>query len=446
MLTRLYTPPATEEFLRTPDHPEKIILAERATNAWSDEFFRRYVTTDDKVKPYTLPPLPATLDEWKRKRPEILQQFKDCMYGFMPPAPDKLRVETMTIKDDALDGKAIRKECRIYCEMNDGRSFNFDMLLYVPKSAVKPPVFIQLNFSGNQANTPEYDVRMTRGPVDDKSQRLWHTIGAPNESWRCVPKQEFMNYLGAMERGYAVATAHCGEIFPDNLDGARKSIFTLFCDEKDLRPDYDIPLEELHQRRRNLGAIGGWAWGYSRILDALEREPLVDASRCAIVGHSRLGKACLWAGANDERFKMVVSNNSGHGGAALSRRLFGETLSCLWHVRPNWFTDKMMEFAGQEELLPIDQHALLALVAPRALYVGSSSLDYTADPKSEFLSAYNASKIWELYGLPGLGVDEMPPCDVSCGKGKIGYHVKTGKHSLTAVDWNFYYDFADRNI
>lgn len=442
MLTRLYRPPVEEEKLRLPDCPEKILIAERATNPWSDEFFRRWVCTEDKVKPYTLPPLPDTLEEWQRKRPEILQQFKDCMYGFMPPAPDKLRVETMTIRDDALDGKALRKECRIYCEMNNGRSFNFDMLLYVPKNAVKPPVFIQLNFMGNQANTPEYDVRMTRGPVDSAGKR-WHTVGAPNESFRCI-KPEMMNHEGAMARGYAVATVHCGEIFPDNLDGARKSIFTLFCDEEELRPDYDIPLEELHQRRRNLGAIGAWAWGYSRILDALEREPLVDASRNAIIGHSRLGKACLWAGANDQRFKLVISNNSGHAGAALSRRIFGETLSMLWHIRPNWFTDKMMEYAGLEEELPIDQHELLALIAPRALYVGSSSQDTTADPKSEFISAMNASSIWELHGLPGLGLKEMPPCDQSFGKGNIAYHVKTGPHSLTAFDWNFYYDFADR--
>lgn len=438
MLKKMFTPPAEEEKLRLPDFPEKILIAEQATNAWSDEFFRRYVSTEDKVKPYTLPELPSTLDDWKAARPKILQQFKDCMYGFMPPAPDELKVVTLTYKDDALDGKAIRKEMRVYCNMKNGRSFNFDVLLYVPKKAVKPPVFIQLNFSGNQNNTPELDVRMTRGPVDSEPRR-WHTVGAPNESYR-GNKLEFMNYEAAMDEGFAVATAACGEIFPDNLDGARKSIFTLFCDDKELRPDYDIPLGELHQRRRNLGAIGAWAWGYSRILDALLQEPLVDAENAAIIGHSRLGKACLWAGANDERFKLVISNNSGHGGAALSRRLFGETLSCLWHIRPNWFTDKMMEYAGLEEELPIDQHFLLALIAPRALYVGSSSEDVTADPKSEFLSAMNASKIWELYGLPGLGTTEMPPENVSIG-GRVGYHVKTGKHSLTAQDWKCYYAF-----
>ena len=440
MLTRLYTPPAEEEKLRLPDWPERILIAERHTNPWSDEFFRR---EDWSVKKeYPLPPLPDTLEEWQRKRPEILQLFKDCLYGVMPPAPDKLRVETLTIKDDALDGKALRKECRIYCEMNNGRSFNFDMLLYVPKNAVKPPVFIQLNFAGNQANTPEYDVRMTRGTVDSMKKR-WHTVGAPNESYRNI-KLELMNYEGAMARGYAVATVHYNEIFPDHLDGARKSIFTLFCDDRELRPDYEIPLEELHQRKRNLGALGAWAWGYSRILDALEREPLVDASRNAIIGHSRLGKACLWAGANDQRFKLVISNNSGHAGAALSKRICGETLTGLWHVRPNWFTDKMIEFAGLEGELPIDQHELLAMIAPRALYVGSSSKDGVADPKSEFTSIMNASKIWELHGLPGLGLKEMPPRDQSFGKGNIGYHVKTGPHSLTAFDWNFYYDFADR--
>lgn len=432
--------PESENVPRLPEHDELIKAWEQGTNPWSDELFRRMNVDESKVTAYTLPVLPDTRAAWEAAHPEILQQFKDCMYGEIPPAPNRIRTELLTEKTDALGGLATRREIRIFCEMRNHKSFDFDMLLYVPKQcAVPPPVFVGLNFNGNQVTTPETDVLLTRAP--GCLARRWHYTGAPVVERGS--KAERWNFAEAMRRGYAVATACYGEIFPDNPDGFRKSIFTLFYDNADLRPTYEIPLAELHGRQRNFGAISAWAWGMSRMLDVLECEPLVDASKATVIGHSRLGKAALWAGANDPRFNLVISNNSGCGGAALSRRNFGETLTMLWHIRSNWFCDRMMYFAGLEETLPIDQHQLLALIAPRALYVASSSEDIVADPKGEFLSAYHASEVWKLYGLPGLDVSEPPLVDTTIG-GMVRYHVKTGNHSITAYDWQQYYDFADK--
>lgn len=405
---------------------------------WKNEFNR----DESLVRSYTLPEIKSrTQEEWeKEERPFLLQQFKDILYGEMPPAPDQLELELLAEKDNALDGLAVRKEIRIHCGMNNGRKFDFDMLLYVPRNVTAPPpVFVGLNFSGNQANTPEDDVRMTR------AMKYNHTepFAVPSDARGVL--LDTWNYVEAMKRGYAVASACYCEICPDHLNGLKKSCFTLFYDEKELRSEYEVPFAEQKGGawRRKLTQVGAWAWGLSRMLDALEKEPLVDADRAAVLGHSRNGKAALWAGVCDERFKLTVSNNSGCGGASLSRRNFGETLRILfWEKRP-WVAGNLVDYVDEPCRLPFDQHMVLGAIAPRYLYVASSSLDDVADPKGEFLSAQAASKVWNLYGKKGLNAATRPDFDTPIGE-EIGYHCKTGKHGITSYDWEQYYNFADK--
>lgn len=426
-----------------PPDIDKAHTAIQGYKAYAESlWYHHYHTDERKVPAYTLPGFKSkTAAEWeKTERPRILELFKKYMYGMMPPKADKTVIRLLARKDNALDGLAVRKEYRVYSIMNNGRTFNYDLLVYIPKHVKKPPVFVGLNFSGNQANTPEKDVLMTRGMYmsykQNRTFRPLRTRAKRLDSW---------NFKETIKRGYAVATACYWEICPDYYTGLKISIYNLFCDEKQMRLDHEIPIDEQKAGKcyREISSIGAWAWGLSSMLTALEQEPLVDARKAAVIGHSRLGKAALWAGACDERFKLVISNNSGCGGAALSRRNFGETMEIGYWDQRVWYCGRVGAYVKNIALLPVDQHMLLALIAPRSLYVASATLDKNADPKGEFLAVREASKIWNLYGEKALSNADMPAPDKSIGSG-AGYHIRTGKHAITAADWEHYYNFADK--
>jgi hypothetical protein len=197
-------------------------------------------------------------------------------------------------------------------------------------------------------------------------------------------------------------------------------------------------------RPRNAwAALAAWGWGASRAMDYFDTHPRVNARRVAVLGHSRGGKAALWAGAEDERFAIVISNESGEGGAALGRREFGETLAAITRSFPHWFADKYKDFAGRATDLPVDQHMLVALSAPRAVYVASADADLWSDPRGEFLSLVHSSPVFALWGDKPIRAAEMPPLDRPLVVGRRGYHVRTGPHNLTLYDWDRFVDFAE---
>jgi hypothetical protein len=392
-----------------------------------------------QVPAYTLPdPLILASGEpvkdaatWRgRRRPELLSLFEANVYGRSPDRPEGMRFEAFDADAKALGGRATRKQVHIFLEgRSDGA--RIDLLLYLPNGRTRrSPVFVGLNFGANHTVHADPKILLStrwiaasEGAVDHRATA--EARGRDAASW---PIETIL------ARGYGVATAYYGDLEPDRPDGFKDSV------RARLGPGARGALAP-----GDWGAIGAWAFGLRRIADYLETDPGVDAKRIALLGHSRLGKTALWAGAQDERFALVISNESGEGGAALARRHFGETVAIITKAFPHWFAGRYGDFAEREAELPVDQHELLALVAPRPLYVASAEEDLWADPRGEFLSAQGAEPVYRLLGARGLGVVDMPKVDVPVGA-TIGYHVRRGKHGVTAFDWEQYLSFADRHL
>ena len=368
----------------------------------------------------------ASAYEWVNfRRPEILDFYRKEVYGTLPPRPDRMWFETLSVREDALDNTAIRKEIRIHLAMNSGRSRSFIMLLYLPKNADGPvPVFLGLNFMGNHATTDETDVMMTgwniAGELAEPDER-----GVQTHRWQ---------FRETIRRGFASATACYHDIYPDcnSAEAWHRSIYDLFYPE-------EAP-EEIHA---HASSISAWAWGLSRMLDCLESEPSLHPAKALVHGHSRLGKTALWAGATDTRFRLVISNDSGCGGAALFKRCFGENLEAVLASFPYWFVRSLQRYICNEAALPFDQHWLISLIAPRPVCIASATEDLWADPKGEFLSGVHASEVYRLFGAEGLGTDTMPPPDQPIS-GEVSYHLRTGKHDQTREDWLHYWKLADK--
>ena len=361
--------------------------------------------------------------EWTgRVRPRVLGAFENDIYGKLPPRCASTKFEILE-QGEAFGGKALRRQIRITVSDAKG-SRSFDMLLFSPMGAKgKTPVFLGLNFMGNHSTC--FDKNVMLAPTCD---RKTGEVKQPSEADRGTQAKRWP-YEAALARGYAVATIYYCQIYPDYPlpESAQKSIYGIFSPDK------------IADRG---GAIAAWTWGISRAIDCLETLPDIDAKRIAVLGHSRLGKTSLYAGATDGRVALLVSNNSGCMGSALSRRKFGETLELMLFQFPHWLDSKIAKYSGKEEDMPIDQHQLMALIAPRPLYITSASEDLWADPRGELMALVEASKVYALFGaraLPSMENFEIEKPFM----GDVGYHLRRGKHDILEYDWKNFLDFAD---
>jgi hypothetical protein len=399
-----------------------------------------------KVPAYTLPDPLVALDgtpirdatAWRAKRrPELLEIFAREVYGRTPGGrPAAMHWAVTSVDRAALGGKAVRKEMTVwFTEKKDGPKMH--LLIYQPPGAVGAhapwPAFIGYNYFGNQCVSADPGIALSTAWMRTNAEYKIVNNRA-TEGTRGVHASRW-DVENVVARGYATVSIYYGDLCEDRNEGLLSNVATLFGTN---------PVEQ--RRPDEWGAIGIWAWGLSRALDALQSDPEIDGRRVAVHGHSRLGKTSLWAGAQDERFALVISNNSGCGGAALSKRAFGETVERINTSFPFWFARNFRAYNKRESALPIDQHELIALIAPRPVHVASAEGDQWADPRGEFLAAKHAAPVYALFGKKGLGVTEMPAVNQPVLGDGIAYHIRTGKHDITPYDWARYLDHADKAL
>lgn len=350
--------------------------------------------------------------DWTARRAALLDQFAGLVYGRPPPSPLAVAARGISCDPVALGGRAIRREVALDL-LGDRQGPVLHVVLYQPHGDGPFPAFIGPNFHGNQTIDPDPAIRMT-------AAWCWGGADLGIQDHRATDASRGVHagrwpLARIIARGHAVATFHDSELFPDRPDGRPLSIQPALARAF---PTHDAPY----------GALATWAWGMSRVADWLASEPGIDPGRIALVGHSRHGKAALWASALDQRFRLTVANNSGCGGAKPARRDFGERIGDVTRQFPHWFHPAYAGFAGRDSTLPVDQHQLLALIAPRALHVASASVDHWADPIGERLAVDAARPVFRL----------LDRADA------LGHHLRTGPHDLTPWDWERFLDAADR--
>ena len=374
---------------------------------------------ESNVPHYDLPPLLVTAEgapvttpeEWiEVRRPQLLALFATMVYGRIPvpESPIVTEYEVIEVIDDFMDGKATRMKVEVQFH-NDAGKDKTTIVVFVPNHVPGPAPAI-MHLTHDNASSRAYDASRAE---DGRLRNGW-PAGL------------------LLDRGYALVGANVGDLMQHNEVEFLKSIHRLF-----FKTGQSFP------KAHEWGVLTAIGWTAMRTLDYLETLDSVDHERVALFGHSMLGKSALWAAAQDPRFAMVISAQSGCGGAALWRRRSGETLEKMVTRFPYWLCRNAWKFAGREDDLPVDQHMLLALVAPRPVYVYSAVEDTWADPRGEYLGAYHASEVYRLLGKTGLTSEASPPVGKAIIESDVGYHIREGGHSVERYDWERIMDFAD---
>jgi hypothetical protein len=391
--------------------------------------------TEAKVGQYTLPDVLMPADgepvrdaaTWlEKRRPEILKLFEENEYGRSPGRPADMTFDVFDKATPAFEGKAIRRQVTI-CFSRDKAGPQMDLLVYLPAGAGKPvPLLLNLGFGAN--NTLVNDPNVKVGSLWDRRQN--QRVPATRRGFGGL------NVLPVLEKGFGIATFNYGDVDPDALGAVPYGVRKLYLREGQTAPAPD-----------EWGSIAAWAWGLSRAIDYFETDQDVDARRIAVMGVSRLGKTVLWAGAHDTRIALVIASCSGAGGAALSRRNYGETIKHLVAPTryPYQFCANYAKWADKVNEFPVDAHMLIALIAPRPVLLQTGYTDKWSDPYGEFLAAVAAGPVYELLGKQGLGTDKMPaPGEPILHT--IGFYMHPGGHGPAPADWPVFLQFLQMHL
>ena len=418
-----------------------------------DVFVRAPNYDEAKIAPYTLEdPLTfldgrkVTKENWAERRKEILGIFAKEMYGEEPPKPETVVTELVDEKV-TVAGYAIRRQYRMWFKADkSGPCINW--AVWIPRHAKKPvPVISFLNYRGNYELVPDEDIAVPTAWVRTREQYGVgndHKASPKTRGAMQDPNKATVLPLGTiLARGYALMSACYTEISPDpdrNEPDPRyrqnpfcyTGVFELWGKRDESRTD-------------NITALGAWGWALSRGLDLAERIPEIDAKKAVVTGCSRLGKSALMAAARDERFAVCVPNQTGGGGVPLAKRDYGENVSTENRSFTHWYCTAYAKYAEDPaKTLTFDQHLFVACVAPRALLVEGFGAPWF-DTKGEYLALRAASPVWEMFYGTGLPAGAWPePYDTSAIGPRLGYVRRTEEHGISAYDWMWTMDFADK--
>lgn len=368
--------------------------------------------------------------DWPDQRARWMHLIAEHEYGVAPL--EKANTKWELVEEGLMNNDKTKRQQFVVHLTTDAAAIDIDFVLFSPNQPGKSKgTFLGLNFQGNHTIDSSPLLRLPKSWVSNDA-KVGITNNRATEMARGAQERRWP-IAEITERGFAVATAYYGDIDPDFDDGFKNGVHSLF-------PNHIASTEH----RDRWGSIAGWAWGLSRLMDVLVQQPNINSERVAVIGHSRLGKTSLWAGATDPRFGIVISNNSGCGGAALERRNFGEAVLRINTSFPHWFCPKFKDYNQNESAMPFDQHTLVACIAPRPVYIASATKDLWADPKGEYLSGWFASPVYKLLGYDGLPTQTPPAPDTSVGD-RVGYHNRTGVHDILSFDWQQFMNFADRH-
>jgi hypothetical protein len=391
----------------------------------------------------------ATVDDWRsRRRPELVALFEHYMYGRQPAAPERVVGRVLFEDSNAFDGKGTLREVELTFGPPEWPKIY--LLVAAPNPAndgdgaasggvaeVRPACFVGCNFGGNHLRLEDQRIRLPTawmqasmpGVVDNRATAAGR--GHQAEGWDLWPLE------AAIDRGYAIATFYCGDIQPDRPgvnEGMRAT----------------TPAESATDRASTeddaaTGTIMWWAWGIQRALDYLTTDSAIDAKRIAVVGHSRLGKTALLAGALDERIALTIANQAGCGGSGPSRHddRRAETVAIITDKFPHWFCGNFAKFGADPARLPFDQNGLVALCAPRPVLFTAAADDQWANPSGQFDVLRSATPVYELLGVEGLADRAMPKPGDPLIDSRLGYWIRPGEHAMGAADWEAFFQFAD---
>ncbi|MEM6850868.1 MAG: alpha/beta hydrolase [Pseudomonadota bacterium] len=377
-------------------------------------------------------PLATNADEWRDVNLAMLREaFETHVYGAIPGEMAVEVADRRVLDTGAFGGTGLLEELSLRIDTPDGGSVPLRVALVRPApeeaGAAAPrrrPLILAANFCGNKA---------TMGRDDVSPPQSWYPTSICERSWTSpIATFIFGRHIQTppiekiLARGYALATFYPGEIAPDEPELAKQALDRL------TTPGRPKP-----------GTVAVWAWGFSRALDALADEPWLDDEAISVYGHSRHGKAALLAGVFDTRIDAIIAHQSGTGGATLSRSYAGESVGKITESYPHWFTEAYAGYADQEDALPIDQHMLIALAAPRPMLLGNAYRDVWSDPQGAFRAAQGADPVYEAAGVRGLAQDRLKDVDLSA---EIAFYMRGGRHGVTTLDWRMFLDFLDIHL